>query len=280
MAKKRTVFLLILLALLVLFDVSWMDAMKSTARLNRLLQAEDTLDKLRAQEVPQELLDKFRGWEKKGGYTDYEYLCAYLLTGEEKKDSLNRSVNQLKEKRNTEFKILTGYLCAVWEDLVYFPVPVSSRNEDAGVTYSDSWMFERTFGGKRGHEGTDIMADINERGRYPVISMTDGVVEKIGWLTKGGYRIGIRAPHGGYFYYAHLFDYAKDFQPGDTVKAGDMLGFMGDSGYSEVEGTVGNFDVHLHLGIYVDQTDGTEISINSYWPLRWLEEKKLTYGFD
>lgn len=80
--------------------------------------------------------------------------------------------------------------------------------------------------------------------------MTDGVVEAIGWLTKGGYRIGVRAPGGGYFYYAHLSSYAKDFQPGDAVAAGDILGYMGDTGYGE-EGTTGKFPVHLHVGIYV-----------------------------
>ena len=43
------------------------------------------------------------------------------------------------------------------------------------------------------HEGCDIMAGNNERGYFPIVSMTDGVVERIGWLEKGGYRIGIRS---------------------------------------------------------------------------------------
>ena len=81
----------------------------------------------------------------------------------------------------------------------------------------------------------------NVRGIYPVYSMTDGVVENIGWLRLGGYRIGIRSPSGAYFYYAHLAEYAKDFQIGETVSAGTFLGFMGDTGYSDVEGTTGEF---------------------------------------
>lgn len=41
----------------------------------------------------------------------------------------------------------------------------------------------------------------------------------------------------------------RRIKEGDQVQAGEMLGFMGDSGYGE-EGTTGQFPVHLHLGIY------------------------------
>lgn len=281
MKNRRLLLILIFLMMMVLLDVSLMLHCRKASKMNRLL-AEDTIDTLRDQEIRPKLLEQFRNWEKEAKekkYSCYDYMCAWFLTGETDQDSLKWYIDSLLEYDETAFLEFTGYLEAVWEDLVYFPVPDSLVNEEATVSYGDSWMNLRTFGGERGHEGTDIMASINQRGRYPIISMTDGIVEKIGWLTQGGYRIGIRAPHGGYFYYAHLSDYARDFQPGDVVQAGALLGFMGDSGYSETEGTVGNFDVHLHLGIYVDQSDGTEISINSYWPLKYIEEKKLTYNF-
>ena len=99
-------------------------------------------------------------------------------------------------------------------------------------------MEERTYGGKRGHEGTDLMPPTNQRGFYPVFSATAGTVEHMGWLQKGGWRIGIRSEQGGYFYYAHLSEYASGMEEGKTVEAGEMLGYMGDSGYGE-EGTVG-----------------------------------------
>ena len=63
--------------------------------------------------------------------------------------------------------------------------------------------------------------------------------------------MGILAPGGAYFYYAHLDSYA-DLKEGDPVKAGDFLGYMGDSGYGE-EGTTGKFPVHLHVGIYLNR---------------------------
>ena len=88
-------------------------------------------------------------------------------------------------------------------------------------------------------------AAISLAGFYPVISMTDGKIEKIGWLPLGGYRIGIRSPHGGYFYYAHLASYEKYFQTGEAVEAGQILGFMGDTGYGE-EGMSGKFPVQVY----------------------------------
>ena len=94
-------------------------------------------------------------------------------------------------------------LCrAIWNDLRYFPVATSSDCPDYTVTFENSWQYERTYGGKRRHEGIDIMASVNQRGIYPIVSMTDGTIQNLGWLELGGYRIGILAPGGAYFYYA------------------------------------------------------------------------------
>lgn len=167
----------------------------------------------------------------------------------------------------------------IWKDLEYFPIPLSTKDLDAGVTFENSWLFERSYGGSYAHEGTDLMPDVNVAGRYPVLSMTDGIVEKIGWLEKGGYRIGIRSAHDVYFYYAHLDSYAEEFQVGDVVSAGELLGFMGDTGYG-TEGTRGKFKVHLHVGIYVRTEDIPELAVNPYWFLRYLETSKLSYAYE
>ena len=116
-------------------------------------------------------------------------------------------------------------------------------------------------------------------GHYRIVSITDGVVEKIGWLPQGGYRIGIRSPSGGYFYYAHLSSYAEDFQKGDVISAGQLLGYMGDTGYGKEEGTSGQFPVHLHVGIYVRNEEIPELAVNPYWFLKYLEQYKLKYSF-
>ena len=110
-------------------------------------------------------------------------------------------------------------------------------------------MEERSFGGERVHEGCDLFGGCGAADFYPIISMTDGSVEAVGWLPLGGYRIGIRSPSGGYFYYAHLSSYERDWKEGDSIKAGEILGFMGDTGYGsegtkEISGTSASRDLH------------------------------------
>ena len=180
-----------------------------------------------------------------------------------------RGIGRLSQTR--AYQELYEYYKAIFSDLKYFPVPYMGQGA-YNVSYEDSWNAPRSYGGARGHEGTDLMAGNNKRGYFPIISITDGIIENMGWLEQGGYRIGVRSESGGYFYYAHLDSYAPELSEGDTVIAGQLLGFMGDSGYGR-EGTIGQFDVHLHMGIYV-QNASREISVNPYWILRMLEHSR------
>lgn len=227
----------------------------------------------RNQEVSLEEVKLFQK-EREDSETDFYELLTMYYAKDNNFETMEKLENQIlsAEKYQPEsFAKLDAAVRAVWADVSVFPVGEIESNPDASVYFCNSWMQSRTYGGKRGHEGTDIMASVNQRGIYPIYSMTDGVVEKIGWLPQGGYRIGIRSPSGGYFYYAHLAEYAKDFAVGEEVAAGTFLGMMGDTGYSEIEGTTGNFDVHLHLGIYVT-IEGEEYSVNSYPVLLYLAQ--------
>ena len=166
---------------------------------------------------------------------------------------------------------------AIRADLQIFPIPESTLHPKYTVSYEDSWMTARSFGGERGHEGTDLMLSPDRRGIFPVLSMTDGIVEKQGWLPQGGYRLGIRSDRGIYYYYAHLYDYAEGIEEGTIVVSGQLLGFAGDTGYSNIEGTVGNFPVHLHVGIYYNDTKGQETAVNPYPFLQGLETVAMPY---
>lgn len=165
---------------------------------------------------------------------------------------LNQSRKAEKNKeqqKNIEKMINTDIKC--------FPVPLAYKNQ---VFFEDTYGVVRERGG---HEGCDIMDEKNEAGRIPIVSATDGVVTNVGWLYLGGYRIGITSENNIYYYYAHLDSYAAGITVGKEIKAGELLGFMGNTGEGE-EGTKGKFDVHLHVGIYVKNGSANEYSVNSY----------------
>lgn len=170
---------------------------------------------------------------------------------------------------------------ALVQDLQVFPIPRNSDPACAFPVFGNDWGNPRTYGGERHHEGCDIMGDWYADGTYPVISMTDGIVEKIGWLKLGGWRVGIRSENGIYYYYAHLDSYAAGLAAGDRVQAGQIIGYMGSTGYSTVEGTSGNFAVHLHVGIYIPVEGQEDISVNPYYLMKYLEkEHVMTAEYD
>lgn len=139
----------------------------------------------------------------------------------------------------------------------------------------DDFGVARSFGYKREHLGHDMMGQIGT----PIIAVESGYVEALGWNRYGGWRIGIRSfDKKRYYYYAHLrqnYPYAEWLKEGSEVQAGDVIGYMGHTGYSDTE-NVNNIDeVHLHFGIQLifdeSQKDGnTEIWINPYELTRFL----------
>jgi len=123
-----------------------------------------------------------------------------------------------------------------------FPLPPGSR-----YTYRSTWGARRGWGGLRIHEGTDIFAPYGT----PVRSTCYGIVEAKGWNRYGGWRVGIRSIHNVYHYYAHLSGFHESVEPGRVVKPGDVIGWVGSSGYGR-PGTSGKFPPHLHYGLYRD----------------------------
>ncbi len=208
-----------------------------------------------------------------------ESILAYLFCETTNENALKEWRNGQLEKEPKAYARFKKIVSALFADNVYFPVPETLEDKDASVSYENSWQYARDYGGLRGHEGCDIMAALQERGVYPIVSVSDGKIEKMGWLPKGGYRIGIRSPGGVYYYYAHLADYEDGLTVGSDIAAGQLIGYMGDTGYSEVEGTTGNFPIHLHFGMYLNNKDGEEVSFNPYSILKIIEKRKLKYQF-
>ena len=188
-----------------------------------------------------------------------------------------RNKNRLMHFNGEEFEFYTNVIDSLIIDMEYFPV-ARSKTRKTWVEYEDSWGNERTYVGKRTHEGCDIMSEENKRGVMPVIAASGGTVTNLGWLELGGWRIGITSDNGIYYYYAHLDSYADNMAEGTKIRKGQLIGYMGDSGYSKVEGTVGKFNVHLHFGIYI-YVDGKETALNPYYLLKNISNKILYYQY-
>lgn len=273
MGLKKIRGYIILLFISVFLCVLCRSEIAEISKVSRLRPEGIESEGFRKQTVNDNVYDLIRTSDSPG-----EYLAVYWLEsrfGREDVDITPEDAARLERKwRNIPgWEEYLDACAAIWDDLLFFPV--TGLDDENKVSYVDSWMYERTYKGDRGHEGTDIISEKNIRGVIPVISMTDGVVENIGWLELGGYRVGIRAPRGAYFYYAHLDSYS-DIKEGDKVKAGDLLGFMGDTGYGKKEGTRGKFPVHLHVGIYIRHGEN-ELSVNPYPALKYLEDKRAGF---
>ena len=113
----------------------------------------------------------------------------------------------------------------------------------------------------------------------PIVAVEGGIVEAMGWNRYGGWRVGIRSfDSRRYYYYAHLkkdTPFAPGLQEGDVVQAGDLIGFMGRTGYSDKENVNNIETVHLHFGLQLvfDESQkecNSEIWIDVYNIVRLL----------
>jgi murein DD-endopeptidase MepM/ murein hydrolase activator NlpD len=106
--------------------------------------------------------------------------------------------------------------------------------------------FGDSFGAFRGnvsgnwHHGEDIVATHGA----PLLAVADGTLFSVGWNDIGGWRLWLRDAQGNQFYYAHLSAYSSLAVEGATVKAGDVIGFVGTTG--DADGT----PPHLHFEIH------------------------------
>lgn len=134
-----------------------------------------------------------------------------------------------------------------------------------GFSHYKDFGSARSYGYRRVHLGNDLLGSIGT----PIIAVESGYVESLGWNQYGGWRIGIRSFDGKrYYYYAHLrkdHPYAKDLSEGQIVTAGDVIGYLGMTGYSSHE-NVNNINIpHLHFGVQLIFNEVQKDGYNQIW---------------
>ena len=134
-----------------------------------------------------------------------------------------------------------------------------------GYSHCDDFGNARSFGFARKHLGHDMMGSQGT----PIVAVEGGVVEALGWNRYGGWRIGIRSYDSKrYYYYAHLqkdHPFAEGLAVGDLVQAGDIIGFMGRTGYSDRENTNNIETVHLHFGMQLIFDESQKECLSEIW---------------
>lgn len=143
----------------------------------------------------------------------------------------------------------------------------------------DDFGSSRSYGYSRPHLGHDMMGQVGT----PIVAVESGYVEVLGWNQYGGWRIGIRSfDQKRYYYYAHLrkdFPYCKSLKEGDLVTAGDVIGYMGRTGYSAKENVNNIEEYHLHFGLELvfdesQKESNNEIWIDCYQLIRFLYQNR------
>lgn len=143
----------------------------------------------------------------------------------------------------------------------------------------DDFGVSRSYGFKRRHLGHDMMGQVGT----PIIAVESGYVEALGWNQYGGWRIGIRSfDKKRYYYYAHLrknYPFQSNLKEGSAVQAGDVIGYMGRTGYSSKENTNNIEESHLHFGLELvfdesQKESDHEIWINCYELVKFLRRNQ------
>ena len=115
--------------------------------------------------------------------------------------------------------------------------------------FGDTWHAAR--GGGRLHVGVDVIAN---EGKL-LYAVVDGEISKQYWDQPGalaGNGLRLSQPNGTYFTYLHMSSFAPGISLGTQVKAGDVIGFVGNTGSSAT--------AHLHFEIH----PGGGAAINPY----------------
>lgn len=214
---------------------------------------------------------KYGGEWKRYQARDLDALLEKLHNGEKIED-LTKDMKYFRYFRQVYGAVLGGFLGnylietgeGEWEARYGLRVfsPIAQ-----GYWYNDFDDFgaSRSYGFKRQHMGHDLMGSVGS----PVIAVESGTVEAMGWNQYGGWRIGIRSRDGKrYWYYAHL---RKDhpFHPslyeGAQVTAGQVVGYLGQTGYSSRENVNGIETPHLHYGLELVFNEKQKESNNEIW---------------
>jgi len=185
--------------------------------------------RLAAGENPEDILSGYKSY-------DYYYTAYKAVLG----SFLGEHLREVPDKENPgQIKLEQRYGLKA-----YSPIA-----EGFGYSHHKDFGNARSYGYRRKHFGNDLIGSVGT----PIIAVEGGVIEELGWNRYGGWRVGIRSHDRlRYYYYAHLrkdHPWPKHLEKGMVVQGGDVIGYLGMTGYSTKENVNGMRVPHLHFGL-------------------------------
>ncbi len=150
---------------------------------------------------------------------------------------INTLVEPVTEQVIVGTRLESGMIAQVGSGTFYWPVP--------NYRYVSRWM-------SADHKGADIVAPAGT----PIIAADSGKIEYAGWHNHPyGYGNYVIIDHGNGWktLYGHMSAFAVS--TGDAVKAGQVIGYVGNTGYS--------FGNHCHFEMYYNNS---LVSARTYFP--------------
>lgn len=265
--------------------IKWVDMAVTADALSNAYEADLELHKNGTPVSMSELLSilaaKYGGDFKRYKKTDLDNIVERIKCGESVRD-IGASYTYFGYFHEAYGSVFDGYTGEYYSngEKKYGLTVFSPIASGYSFSHSDDFGVSRSYGYKRKHLGHDLMGAVGT----PIIAIESGYVEALGWNQYGGWRIGIRSfDNKRYYYYAHLkknHPYPEGLSVGDVVTAGDVIGYMGMTGYSSKENVNNISTPHLHMGIQLifdpSQKDGyNQIWIDCYEIVKFLQMNKM-----
>lgn len=135
------------------------------------------------------------------------------------------------------------------------------RSLDGGS--KSSWNCNRAYSNSDFVGGDHLGIDIWAAEGTPVAATVAGTLTLTGWSDYSGNKVTVKTSTGWYHFFCHLKSIASGMVNGKTVKAGDIIGYVGKTG------TASNGVIHLHYSLY---PDGNYNNAINPWSLLYAKE--------
>jgi murein DD-endopeptidase MepM/ murein hydrolase activator NlpD len=170
-------------------------------------------------------------------------------------DAKNAAIDALVAEKQLELDTIISEQQALGDALLKVQQQLASVTSGAAIALGGfvfpvgaPFNFVDTFGAPRmtgtkyahTHEGTDIFAPQGT----PLYAVSRGVVARVGVGVLGGNKLWVVGADGTSYYYAHLSAFAEGIQDGTFVEAGQVVGFVGNTGNALTTPAHCHFEIH------------------------------------